>query len=208
MFALKGILSSDSDENEEDAHEEDDYDKNKSHPLPASNGDKVKAKPRTKSDDEEEQESEEEESWGRKKSTYYSSNAAELDSEDEEANELEEQEARRIQAKARDVMLDDDFGLADINQDDMEVTEECVCPFFDGVCDDLITSSPFLEPAMVVATQPIPLDKKDALRHLEKTNPETLALAYDWEDIAAKVVHTQEKIKECVMGLILVFLLT
>jgi U3 small nucleolar RNA-associated protein 3 len=87
-------------------------------------------------DDEEVQESQEEESWGRKKSAYYSSNAAELDSEDEEANELEEQEAKRIQTKARDAMLDDDFGLADINQDDMDVNEECVCPFFDGACDD------------------------------------------------------------------------
>jgi len=37
---------------------------------------------------------------------------------------------------------------------------------------------------------------------MEKTNPETLALAYDWEDIAAKVVRTQEKIKECVMDLV------
>ena len=54
---------------------------------------------------------------------------------------------------------------------------------------------------MVVATQATPLDKKAALRHMEKTNPETLALAYDWEDIAAKVVRTQEKIKECVMDL-------
>jgi U3 small nucleolar RNA-associated protein 3 len=69
---------------------------------------------------------EEEESWGRKKSAYYSSNAAELDSEDEEANELEEQEARRIQTKARDAMQDDDFGLADIDQGDTEDTEECV----------------------------------------------------------------------------------
>ena len=57
---------------------------------------------------------------------------------------------------------------------------------------------------MVVAAQPIPLDKKDALRHLEKTNPETLALANDWEDIAAKVVRTQEKIKECVIDFILI----
>jgi U3 small nucleolar RNA-associated protein 3 len=61
---------------------------------------------------------------------------------------------------------------------------------------------------MVVATQPIPLDKKDALRHLEKTNPETLALANDWEDIATKVVRTQEKIKECVMDFISVSPLT
>jgi len=55
---------------------------------------------------------------------------------------------------------------------------------------------------MVVAVQATPLDKKAALRHMEKTNPETLALAYDWEDIAAKVVRTQEKIKECVMNLV------
>lgn len=61
---------------------------------------------------------------------------------------------------------------------------------------------------MVVATQPVLLDKKDALRHLEKTNPETLALANDWEDISAQVVHTQEKIKECVMGSILLSQLT
>jgi hypothetical protein len=49
--------------------------------------------------------------------------------------------------------------------------------------------------------RPTPLDKKAALRHMEKTNPETLALAYDWEDIAVKVIQTQEKIKECVMSL-------
>lgn len=133
VFALKGIPSSESDEDEEDAYEEDDYDENQPHPVSTTiKGSKKKAKLPTESEDDEEQESEEEETWGRKKSAYYSSNAAELDSEDEEANELEEQEAKRIQAKTRDAMLDDDFGLADTNQDDMEVNEECVCPFFDG----------------------------------------------------------------------------
>lgn len=136
VFALNGIPSSESDEDEEDAYEEDDHDEDQPHPVSTSKGSNAKTKPPTESDDEEEQESEEEEGWGRKKSAYYSSNAAELDSEDEEANELEEQEAKRIQAKTRDAMLDDDFGLADVNQDDMEVTEECVCSFFDGVCGD------------------------------------------------------------------------
>jgi U3 small nucleolar RNA-associated protein 3 len=139
VFALRGIPSSESDEDEEDMHEEDDDgddDEDQSPPVRASKGSKLKAKPPSESDDEEEQESEEEESWGRKKSAYYSSNAADLDSEDEGANEQEEQEAKRIQAKARDAMRDEDFGLADINQDDTEVTEECVCPFFDGVCGD------------------------------------------------------------------------
>jgi U3 small nucleolar RNA-associated protein 3 len=136
VFALKGIPSSESDEDDEDAYEEDDEDEDQSHSVSTGKGSRAKVKPPMESDDEEEPESEEEESWGRKKSAYYSSNAAELDSEDEEANELEEQEAKRIQAKSRDALLDDDFGLADINQDDMEVIEECVCPFSDGVCGD------------------------------------------------------------------------
>ena len=139
VFALRGIPSSESDEDDENMHEQnddEDDDEGQSPPVRASNGSKLKAKPPSESDDEEEGESEEEESWGRKKSAYYSSNAADLDSEDEEANEQEEQEAKRIQAKARDAMRDEDFGLADINQDDTEVAEECVCPFFDGVCGD------------------------------------------------------------------------
>ena len=139
VFALKGIPSSESDEDEEDVHEEVDYDEDQSHPtVHVNKGGKVKAKPPPESDDDDddddEQGGEEEESWGRKKSAYYSSNAAEIDSEDEEANELEEQEAKRIQAKARDAMLDDDFGLADVDQGDAEETEECVHPFFDVSC--------------------------------------------------------------------------
>jgi hypothetical protein len=55
---------------------------------------------------------------------------------------------------------------------------------------------------IVAVGQPTPLDKK--LRLDIEFNPETLALAYDWEDIATKVVRTQEKIKECVMHFILV----
>jgi U3 small nucleolar RNA-associated protein 3 len=130
VFALKGIPSSESDEeDEEDVHEEGEYDEDQPHPkVHVSKGGKAKARSPPESDSEEEQESEEEESWGRKKSTYYSSNAAELDSEDEEANEMEEQEAMRIQAKTRDTMLDDDFGLADVDQGEAEETEECVCP--------------------------------------------------------------------------------
>ena len=59
-------------------------------------------------------ESSEEEGWGTKKSAYYASNADEIESDDEEANELEEQEAKRLQAKARDAMADNDFGLGDV----------------------------------------------------------------------------------------------
>lgn len=61
--------------------------------------------------DKDEGDSEEEEAWGTKKSAYYSANDAHFDSEDKEANELEEKEARRLQMKAREGMEDEDFGL-------------------------------------------------------------------------------------------------
>ncbi len=132
VFALKGIQSSDSDEDAEDIYEEEgqvDEEENQLRPEVRARR-KGKAKARPPPDSEEEGEEEEgEESWGHKKSAYYSSNAAELDSEDEEANELEEQEARRLQVKARDAMADDDFGLADIAREDAEEAEEYVSLF-------------------------------------------------------------------------------
>ena len=125
---MKGIQSSNSDEDAEDIHEEEGPDDEEENPpqseVRASRKGKAKARPPPESEDEEE-----EESWGRKKSAYYSSNAAELDSEDEEANELEEQEAKRLQVKARDAMSDHDFGLADISQEDAEEVEEYVSLF-------------------------------------------------------------------------------
>jgi hypothetical protein len=130
VFALKGIPSSESDDDAEDTYEEEGQEDEEDQPQPevrASRKGKAKAKPPPESeDDDDAEEEEEEESWGHKKSAYYSSNAAELDSGDEEANELEEQEAKRLQVKARDAMADDDFGLADIAQEGAEEVEEFV----------------------------------------------------------------------------------
>lgn len=60
-----------------------------------------------------EDKSEEEETWGRGKAAYYSSNADQLDSDDDEANELEEQEAIRLQKKILQELQEEDFGLQD-----------------------------------------------------------------------------------------------
>lgn len=76
------------------------------------------------SPEEGEEEGEEEEGWGRGRAAYYSSNADQLESDDEEGNELEEQEAIRLQAAIRKEMTDDDFGLNDnlevLRKDDLE----------------------------------------------------------------------------------------
>ena len=123
VFALKGMPEDDSSEDEQDEHAMDsDEDIDDVHYAAAAAAEKGKKKEKQKkgkkgkkdeSEDEEESESEEE-GWGIKKSAYYASNADEIESDDEEANELEEQEAKRLQAKARDAMADDDFGLGDV----------------------------------------------------------------------------------------------
>jgi U3 small nucleolar RNA-associated protein 3 len=92
-------------------------------------------KPSTPASDSDQDEggSEEEETWGTKKSAYYSANDAHFDPEDEEANELEEREARRLQMKAREGMGDEDFGLDNLQAlagDGRMETDVIECVFF------------------------------------------------------------------------------
>lgn len=129
VFALKGLDRDIEEENLEDHDYSDEEDPSLSEPGP-SKATKTKAKkkeakgkkaaaPSASSESEES----EEESWGQKKSAYYSSNADRIDSEDEEANELEEQEALRLQSKARETLNDDAFGLPD-HLDDLEPSRQ------------------------------------------------------------------------------------
>ncbi|KIJ55354.1 hypothetical protein M422DRAFT_239973 [Sphaerobolus stellatus SS14] len=127
--------------------------------------------------------SEEIESWGKKKSAYYSSNAdilalKEGEEDEDEAYEMEEQEAKRLQAKMRDGMDDGDFGLDDV----AEIIE-------DDIEEKDVTSSNAIP-------SDTPLDKESAIRRLEKTSPETLALAREWDDVAHDLLEVQERINK------------
>lgn len=129
VFALKGLAQDNSEselayeegsdeESEGSGDLEDGPSKTKS--KAKSKGKKSKPSPPSSPASESE---EEEEVWGKKKSDYYSSNAAQLESDDEEANEMEEQEAKRLQTKARETMVEDDFGLGDAVEDAVEPEE-------------------------------------------------------------------------------------
>jgi U3 small nucleolar RNA-associated protein 3 len=115
VFGLQGLPAEDSDDDDDLDQGEDQEDVDmEEQPTPKSKSKKSKGKKSTMKESSESPGSEsDEETWGRNKSAYYSSNAAQLESDDEEANELEEQEAKRLQAKARDAMGEDDFGLGD-----------------------------------------------------------------------------------------------
>lgn len=46
--------------------------------------------------------------------------------------------------------------------------------------------------------QPLPTDDAALIRHFEKTDPESLALARDWTDTTHELSRTQKHIKACV----------
>lgn len=112
VFGLKGMEDDDSDEDDGEQEGVDDMTEGTPSRKKKEPKSKTKSKKPAQSSSSEESESEDE-TWGLSKSAYYSSNAAQLESDDEEGNELEEQEAKRLQGKARDAMEDDDFGLGD-----------------------------------------------------------------------------------------------
>jgi U3 small nucleolar RNA-associated protein 3 len=118
VFALKGLSEDDSDEQEEDEDDDGDLDM-EDEPVgekPSKSKSKSSTKKKTRGPSptpSQASDSEEEESWGKGRGAYYASNAAEIESDDEEGNALEEQEAMRLQGKTRAAMVEDDFGLAD-----------------------------------------------------------------------------------------------
>lgn len=151
VFALKGMPddSEDDDEEEDDGYgDEDEDDDNleelaaqvaKANAKAAAKKAKGKQKQGPPSSSDGSDSDSEEEGWGQNKAAYYSSNAAQLDSEDEEANEMEEQEAKRLQSKSRDVLADVDFGLDDIPEAEPE--EQAYAFIFMSITLDLLTMS-------------------------------------------------------------------
>ncbi|PVG00257.1 hypothetical protein CPB86DRAFT_701576 [Serendipita vermifera] len=112
------------------------------------------------------------ESWGRNKSAYYSTNAADIDSDDEETQRLEEAEAIKLQKQARAALREDDFGIHDSQRQNVTM---------DGEQE---------EPSIIS----IPKDPEGIVRHLEKTSPETLALAREWEDVVYDISRSQQAV--------------
>lgn len=146
---MKGIPDDSEDEDDDhDMQDEDGSDEDaelSADPGPSTIKEKKKKDKKGKkaavSSDEESASEEEEEGWGRSKAAYYSSNAGQLESDDEEANEMEEQEAKRLQAKARDAMTDEDFGLEDM-VDRVPEADEYVCVYIHEVYVLILPAAP------------------------------------------------------------------
>ncbi|KAF8322625.1 hypothetical protein DL93DRAFT_2162747 [Clavulina sp. PMI_390] len=190
VFALNGVGDSDSDaeadDYDEDEDEDEDGDDSEDDAEPTPSTSKSSKKPTKDAKGKTSKKSQDsdddfDERWGKNKSAYYSSNAQDLDSDDEEARQLEEQEVLRLQAKAQEGITDDDYGLND------------------AVPTPNSHAAPSVATPATNASAPVPtapLSKEVAIRHLEKTNPEVLALAREWEDIASQIQRVDRAISE------------
>jgi U3 small nucleolar RNA-associated protein 3 len=57
------------------------------------------------------------------------------------------------------------------------------------------TTTDVAAPVQSNTAEPLPTDPKDIIRHLERTSPETLALAGDWEDTAYALIKSKAKLE-------------
>ncbi|KIO18683.1 hypothetical protein M407DRAFT_31668 [Tulasnella calospora MUT 4182] len=182
VFGLKGLASSDDDEEEgeSDSQWEHEEDEAAVKAIPSSKTSAElsrKAAPKAKDESEEE----EDEGWGRKQSAYYVDGEGNASDEDEEELEkMEEEEARRLQRKAREQIAEEDYGLDFARNLDAEVEEYDVLKEVDP--------SP--------STSAVPAKSKAVLlKELERSDPASLALARDWESVAEDVVRVEAALK-------------
>ncbi|GAA5870635.1 hypothetical protein JCM1840_004822 [Sporobolomyces johnsonii] len=106
----------------------------------------------------------------------------EADSEDEEALELEAEEARRLQRKRIERMRGEDYGLGDVEGEDVEGGKE----------DERLNLDEADEKEGNEAeTDTAALTEEESIAHLLKTSPETLALLDDFVRTASKIKQVE-----------------
>ncbi|CEQ41117.1 SPOSA6832_02798, partial [Sporobolomyces salmonicolor] len=106
----------------------------------------------------------------------------EADSEDEEALELEAEEARRLQRKRIERMRGEDYGLGDAEGEDVDGGQE----------DERLNLDDEDEKKDKGAeTDTAVLTEEESIAHLLKTSPETLALLDDFVRTASKIKQVE-----------------
>ncbi|KAI5481282.1 hypothetical protein MNV49_004904 [Pseudohyphozyma bogoriensis] len=130
----------------------------------------------------------EEETWAA--NAYHATNKApaEADSSDEEALELEAEEARRLQKKARGAMAGEDFGLGDEEEEDIEAERQKERKA--RLEDDEVATRGQKD---AVATED--LSEEQAVAYLLKNSPETLALLDDFTATAEKMKKVEQNLE-------------
>ncbi|GAA5841055.1 hypothetical protein JCM3766R1_006650 [Sporobolomyces carnicolor] len=115
----------------------------------------------------------------------------EADSEDEEALELEAEEARRLQKKALEKLRGEDYGLADSDDDAFDSEKGKLEERLD--LDEAAAGETKDEEEGKVDTQA--LNEQESIAHLLKYSPETLALVDDFVRTASKIKDVESDLE-------------
>ncbi|GAA5941170.1 uncharacterized protein JCM15063_006390 [Sporobolomyces koalae] len=107
----------------------------------------------------------------------------EADSEDEEALELEAEEARRLQKKRAEQLRGQDFGIADSDEDQDAEGQDKLEERLDLEREDADQEADQEESKVDTAA----LNEEESIAHLLKYSPETLALVDDFVRTASKI---------------------
>lgn len=113
----------------------------------------------------------------------------EADSDDEEAAELELEEAKRLQRKARERLAGGDFGVESDEEEDADAAAEArgASKFVD---EDSAEAQEAVDEAAAGMTE------GEAIAHLLRTQPETLALVDDFVVTASKIKDVERDLEE------------
>lgn len=133
----------------------------------------------------------EEETWAA--NSYHASRRApgEADSEDEEALDLEADEARRLQKRARDVMGGDDFGLGDGGEEiEGELEKMREVNRRNGKLEEAIQAQKGVEVKVEGFVK-----EEEAIAYLLKQQPETLALLDDFSETAERMKSVEKALE-------------
>lgn len=153
----------------------------------------------------------EEERWAA--GQYHVSRRApgEADSSDDEALELEAEEARRLQRRMRDTLAGEDFGLAEDDDDDAESGSDAGAKTTGSGFskrkgrraariedeEDVVGQGIAVKPLETASTQTAQnLSEEEAIAQLLKRSPETLALLDDFAATAERVRAVERNLAE------------
>lgn len=132
-------------------------------------------------------ESSDEETWA--PHMYHVSRKApgEADSEDDEALDMEAEEARRLQKKYRGVLAGEDYGFGEEAEDEGELETVRQQSRLGGRLEDAATAA-----AGLVGDAPVYQSEEEAISFLLKKQPETLALLDDFSETAERMKNVEK----------------
>ena len=139
--------------------------------------------------------SDEEETWA--PNTYHASRRApgEPDSEDDEALDMEADEARRLQKKSKQIMAGEDFGFGDAVEEEGELELARQASRVGGRLED---STAIVEEDLVPTTNY--KSEEEAIAFLLKKQPETLALLDDFAETAERMKNVEKALAVVRLG--------